>query len=67
MANITASVIGRNRKRPMPGTKMSGDNTRNVQSVATSSRHGHLAGAVQGGLVWAALPAKDAGACFPGT
>ena len=37
MANITARVMGRNRKRPMPGMRASGDSTRKVHSVDTSS------------------------------
>ena len=37
MANITASVIGKNRNRPMPGINANGESTRNVHSVETSS------------------------------
>jgi hypothetical protein len=37
MAKVTASVMGRNRKRPMPGIRASGERTRKVHRVATNA------------------------------
>jgi hypothetical protein len=37
MAKATARVIGRNKNSPMPGISASGERTRKVQRVATSS------------------------------